>query len=222
MKIAIAIFLSLILLKLNTAEARCNGGYASHLLAQRYTGCSGNLGETVSLSRGVGRAVTAVCMDGCYSAIFNANLKPECDRKYAAALESFQTEVARMASQMGCKDSGAYNSQNDVLTVLPPDRASRWLSRTAVKLKCGGNSNNICGTGKKGICAGDLICTSSFEYGSSVLQPGVFGVSCLSSSGSCSEVSIADCIKDEMTDSIDEPYYDGLLNPTVDSAKGIN
>jgi len=222
MKIAVAVALSLLLLKLNSAEARCHGGYAGHLIDQRYSGCSGDLAESVSNSK-AGGAVASVCMSGCYSAMFNSDLKSECDQKYAKALEGFQSEIAILAKKQGCNDSGSYSTKNDGLTVLPPDRACRWLSRTAVKLKCGSSSGaNVCGTDKKGICAGELICSSSFQYGSQILKAGVFGVSCLSKSGTCTDVSISDCINDDKTELAKDPYYDNLIKPAVDSAKGIN
>jgi hypothetical protein len=92
------------------ASARCSGTYADHLIKNRYDcgSADGNSNLVVALHQNAQysqafESVAGVCMSGCYDALFNVSLKPECDAKYAVALSQVNFVVPTT-----CKDRGAY------------------------------------------------------------------------------------------------------------------
>jgi hypothetical protein len=73
--------------------ARCHGGYANHIIKDVFSLSDKELdfehptGKSILRSK-LGDAVSAICAEKCYSAIFNAALRPECDKLYAKAVNS--------------------------------------------------------------------------------------------------------------------------------------
>lgn len=77
--------------------ARCNGGYADHLLARTFSCLKGEQeGDSIvsltSIHKEASQEVGEICMSGCYDAMFKDSspaLKASCDRKYAKVLKKY-------------------------------------------------------------------------------------------------------------------------------------
>ena len=197
---------------------RCNGGYANHILEQRYTGCSSNesfLNEVTSID-GYYAAISGVCMDGCYSALFNPDLRSECDRKYQNALAGFSGQISAAAQRFSCNDQGPQNSR-DQQSSRSIDTNCSWLTRTSTQITCGGGpaNQNMCGAGGKAVCAGEILCYGESDLGGATVPPGGHRISCLSNSESCDSVTISACASDSHTLPSAPVYYDSTLAPTV-------
>ncbi len=197
----------------NTALARCNGNYGDHLIKYRYDCGSdesnSSLLETLHKSEkyeSTFNQVSLICSGGCYSAMFNAKLRPECDAQYAEAFSKAKFEVPT-----NCKDKGSFIKP--AVTAAPattgtaqntknPDDVCFWSSRSTIDMKCGLSTKdtNICGSGGRAICAGQIVCTERVESSGDVFEPGEYSMSCLSKSGYCDEKgkgpSISTCMKD--------------------------
>jgi len=211
-----------VLLFATSAYARCNANYADHLLNQRYQNCSGtSFFEDVKSIDGYYNAVAGVCADGCYSAMFNQALIPECDRKYLNAIADFSSQISNKAAQNGCTDTGPV-SINEAQPSRSIDDNCTWLARTSVELKCGGGAigQNVCGVGGKMICTGEIVCASESDFSGAKLPAGVHGLSCLSTGSDCSQVAISTCASDVHTNQpFDTTFYNRSLAPTVDRVR---
>lgn len=99
-----AIVLLMALLAADNIYARCNGNYADHILRESIT-CSG--GQSTAMrdipNTSTARdAVQRICMDGCYGAIFNSALAPDCDARYANVLKQNIGELRSFARSNNC------------------------------------------------------------------------------------------------------------------------
>jgi hypothetical protein len=167
-------FLGLII---NSAFARCHGGYADHILAQALK-CNG--GDSISIrdipgAEAATAAVSGVCMGGCYSAMFNQDLKPECDKEYAGALKKGVSQIQKYATQNNCafdsavidKVAGAGGGAD-----AGPFASCYWVSNSLVNPK-----NNSCGV--TAACFGTGYCSEGEYSGNELtLQCAAVGDSC--------------------------------------------
>lgn len=203
--------------------ARCDGRYANHLIEARYKGCKKDIKEQILNIESLSYDISSVCKE-CYSAIFNADLVPECDRKYAAALNKYSSQITQIASKAECSDSGSYTSKKDVVSEQPgtADASCRWLYRTTSTVTCGGQrSGKLCGNGGRNICAGEVLCTD-FNLSGKKFIAGAYVASC-STDESCNDVKLETCFNDpNLTPVKDETHIDSSIFPALNRVRGVN
>lgn len=188
--------------------SRCNEYYADYLIKQRFVNCKVNLIDGLhnisNYDTACGRDVAAVCMNGCYSALFNESLKPECDRKYVNVLESSKCAkfLAEYSKSVGCTDLGKYKvskpqEQQSSQTKKDEETPCKWDIRYTLDLTCGETRNtNICSKGARAICSGRILCDKNFQVDDINISSGLHNLACLSKTGYCENIPLNDCIKD--------------------------
>jgi hypothetical protein len=198
-----------------SAYGRCNGYAGSYLLSERFEGCDVN-GLVESLSSDNSRAISDICMSGCYLASMNSERRSQCDSRFTAVYD--RARIGDLARRANCRDRGGWGSAGapsaEPTPAAPPPRAAgipenscQWTSRNTVDLTCGASGNaasgnrerNICGSGGRAICAGYVSCHQPFQHEGQTIPAGTYGVSCLTRSGYCGRVSMSECFSDKST-----------------------
>lgn len=224
------ILIVLSLVAINNSFARCNGYYADDILAQRYD--CGSKEQTEKMIEdlhnnqdysSVFSQVSNVCMSGCYDAIFNKDLKPECDKKYSAVVGNFNFKTPTKCKDNGVSVQGVSQNQSK----NSPDNVCRWYERTTVDMTCGSvnKNDNICSNGGRAICSGVVICDSDSElvdrFGNKqALSSGTWGLTCLSKSGFCDPNNRGPKISDCMLDENVSIYSDETLKISPNESNG--
>lgn len=193
MKIFGSVLLTLLMASLSWAH--CHEGYGDDILQKRFSGCKGDFlaaaHEDPSL-KNTFKGIEEVCMNGCYDAMFNPTLGPDCDKKYTAALSTGSDQFASLAQKYGCTDNKTFGP--------PTTSGCYWESRVTTDLTCGGERNtNICGGGERSTCSGIVTCPKDFKVGGQALDKGSYTVACLSKSGKCEDISVDECMLDPNT-----------------------
>ena len=156
MKKTIAVILLSTLCVFNV-YGRCNGGYADGVLNEVLT-CGDQkdlkLEEVARDGKKVWREVSGICADGCYNALWNPDLKPGCDKRYAEAVGKFSKDIKSYARKNRCVFNEA--KLNGLITGKKnskeegPLASCFWSHKTVI------NPKGKCG--KKAACVGAMYC----------------------------------------------------------------
>ena len=182
------------------AFARCHGGYANHIikdvfsLSEKQLDFNHHIGKSI-MSSDLGNAVSGICGSKCYSALFNAALRQECDKRYAEAVNSHLGYLKELTKKNPNMDKlkrlmASSSVETQVAQTDIPQKTCEYSTDMQVTEfnavdYARGTTRSCSSTGcmpkKVTMCRAKMVCTNHPKYGTNV-----YSVTCVAKEdGTC-------------------------------------